>query len=359
MRAELSPRERVNLALAHHETDRVPVDIIATDEAWDRLRKHLNIHKHDELLVKLGIDFRHPRMRYIGPPVKTMPGGGYIDHWGLVWQPVRYAGGVYEEVRGRPLENIKAVSELAEYPWPDPAWWDVESLFEQIQEWDREIEYMICLDDFGDPGGFFEISWYMRGMELFMEDLVLRPELAFEIIRRVTQVYYDLAGRVLDRLGDRIDIFWTSDDIAHQRGLMMSLPMWRNIIQPHHQRFNRLIHERGSRVMYHSCGAVMPAIPDLIETGIDILDVLQFSARGMDPKVLKQQHGHRLSFHGGVDIQQVLPHSTAEEVRENVRDLIHVLGAGGGYIVSPTHNIQVDIPPENVMAIYEAAQSVI
>jgi uroporphyrinogen decarboxylase len=93
--------------------------------------------------------------------------------------------------------------------------------------------------------------------------------------------------------------------------------------------------------------------------GIDILDVLQFSAKDMDPAILKQQHGKQLSFHGGIDIQQVLPNCTVEEVRENVRNLIHVLGVGGGYIVAPTHNIQPDIPPENVIAIYEAAQSMI
>ena len=107
--------------------------------------------------------------------------------------------------------------------------------------------------------------------------------------------------------------------------------------------------------MYHSCGAVMQAIPDLITMGIDILDVLQFSARNMDPETLKQQYGDQLSFHGGVDIQQVLPRCTVEEVRENVGNLIQILGAGGGYILSPTHNIQTDIPPENIVAIYETA----
>jgi uroporphyrinogen decarboxylase len=110
--------------------------------------------------------------------------------------------------------------------------------------------------------------------------------------------------------------------------------------------------------MYHSCGSVRPFIPDLLAIGIDVLDVLQFSADGMDPEEIKSSFGEKLCFHGGVDVQGLLPFGMEEEVRTAVRQLIEVLGRNGGYILSPTHNIQVDTPPENIVAIYEEAGSV-
>ena len=133
--------------------------------------------------------------------------------------------------------------------------------------------------------------------------------------------------------GDRIDLVWTSDDIAHQQGLLMSKRTWRELIAPHYQRLNRRIHELGTRAMFHSCGAVRPFIPDLIEIGVDVLDVLQFSADDMDPHDIKATFGDQLCFHGGIDVQSTLPFDTEEEVRQITRELIDVLGKGGGYIV--------------------------
>jgi uroporphyrinogen decarboxylase len=222
---------------------------------------------------------------------------------------------------------------------------------------DADIPYAIALGEFGDPGGMFEIAWYMRGMERFFMDLIEQPDIAYEIMRRVTDFFMGKLERVMAAAGDRIDLIWTSDDIAHQRGLLMSQPMWRELIAPHHERLNWRTHELGAQVMYHCCGAVRPLIPDLIRIGVDVLDVLQFSAKGMDPNEIKASFGGQLSFHGGIDVQTTLPFCTEDEIRQVTRERIEVLGRGGGYILAPTHNVQADTPPQNVTAVYAEAGS--
>jgi uroporphyrinogen decarboxylase len=347
------------LALRHQETDRVPVDFLATLEAWARLQKHLGIEDTEGILRHLGVDLRHPRQPYVGPPLTTCPDGSSVDAWGVRRRWVRHGGGAYAEIVENPLSRVNDASQLADYDWPEPAWWDAHDLCEQIRRLDTAQPYAIALEEFGDPGGIFEIASYMRGMEQFLIDIATQPDLAFEIMRRVADFYVGLLEQVMATVpAGSIDLIWTSDDIAHQHGRLISERHWRDLIAPHHERLNRRIHELGARVMYHSCGAVRPFIPGLIEIGVDVLDVLQFSADGMDPLDIKMNFGNRLCFHGGIDVQSTLPFSTEAEVRRTTRERIEVLGKGGGYILSPTHNVQVDTPPQNILAMYVEAGSV-
>ena len=131
---------------------------------------------------------------------------------------------------------------------------------------------------------------------------------------------------------------------------------WEKLIKPHHARLNKLLHEFGVKIMYHTDGAVMDAVPGLIDIGIDILEPLQFDAKGMDPIKFKGLYGDRLSFHGGVGVQQTLPFGTPDEVRDEVRDRIRVLGKGGGYVLSTSHAIQAGTPVENVIAFLEESK---
>lgn len=353
----LTSRERVLLALDHQETDRTPVDFLATAEAGATVREYLGVDDPEALLRYLGVDLRHPRQPYIGPPPARYSDGSWVDPWGVRRRAVPHKGGAYDEIVEHPLAGLTDASELSDYPWPQPEWWDAEALAREIEKLDSTASYAIALEEFGDPGGMFEIAWYMRGMEQFMIDMIERPELPYEIMRSVTDFYAGMLERVMAAAGDRIDLIWTSDDIAHQRGKLMSERTWRELVAPHHERLNRCIHELGSRVMYHSCGAVRPFIPALIEIGVDVLDVLQFSADGMNPREIKASFGDRLCFHGGMDVQSTLPRGTEEEVRRVTRERIEVLGKGGGYILSPTHNIQVDTPPSNIVAMYAEAGS--
>jgi uroporphyrinogen decarboxylase len=355
MPSELTGRERVRLALAFQETDRVPVDLSATNEAWARLEGWLGETDRERILRRLGVDVRHPRQPYVGPELKRFGDGTWLDAWGVRRRLVEHGGGAYEEIAGHPLAGVKDASELDGYTWPDPRWWSAEGLAAEIAGLG---EYAVALEEFGDPGGIFEISWYLRGMEQFLVDLVEAPELAGEILRRVTDFYVGMAERVMAAVPEgSVDLIWTSDDIAHQHGRIFSVPSWRRLIAPHHERLNRRIHELGARVMYHSCGAVRAFVPGLVEIGVDVLDVLQFSADGMDPAELKASFGGRLGMHGGMDVQSTLPFGSVEEVERVARERVAVLGNGGGYILAPTHNIQVDTPPENVVAMYRAAGS--
>jgi len=346
------------MALNHEETDRVPVDFLATDEFWEILHRHLALPTREEVYEFLGVDLRHPRMQYVGPPIKKIRGNGYIDYWGIRWEPQVYEGGVYYEAVKPPLAEIKDASELKEYPWPDPNWFDVENVVEHILTLDKKTEYAIVMDEFGDPGGPFEIAGYMLGFERLLSYMALKPDIVFELMRSITDLFMAKVEKILKRLNYRIDLIWTSDDIAYQRGMLVSLPMWEQIIRPHHERLNLRVHELGCKIMYHSCGSVLPAIPGLIEAGIDVLDVLQWSATGMAPEVLKNNFGDRLSFHGGLDVQASLPRLPQEEIREEVNHIIKVMGQNGGYIMSPSHNVQVDTLPENLIAAYEEAGSI-
>jgi uroporphyrinogen decarboxylase len=356
-REELTPRERVQLALAHREPDRVPVDFMATPEAWGRLCQHLGRDDREAVLRYLGVDLRHPRQPYTGPPLEHRSDGSWVDAWGVRRQRVEHNHGAYDEIVEHPLAHLKDASELEHYNWPRAEWWDAAALRDEIDQLDKQGDYAIALEEFGDPGGMFEIALYLRGMEQLMMDMATQPELAYETMRHVTDFYLGLLERVMAKAGERIDLIWTSDDLAHQHGMLISPRHWRELIAPHHERLNRRIHELGTRVMYHSCGAVRPFIPGLIEIGTDVLDVLQFSADGMDPHEIKSEFGERLCFHGGVDVQSTLPFSTEDEVRQVVRERIEALGRGGGYILAPTHNIQVDTPPANVAAMYAEAGS--
>ena len=358
MGVSITPRERVLLALNHQDTDRVPVDFLATIETWAALQDYLRLPDREGVNKYLGIDLRHPRIQYVGPPIQRFASGGFIDPWGITWEPKHYPGGTYLEICNHPLALIRDLGDLDLFTWPDPNWWDVDSLESQIQDWDNEVEYAIVLDDFGDPGGFFEISWYLCGMKKILIDMAIRPEIPYEIMRRVSHFFIALVERVLSKYGARIDLIWTSDDVAHQQGTMISPKMWKDLILPHHIRFNQQVHDLGCRIMHHSCGSIRSFIPGLIEAGIDVLDVLQFSAKDMDPIDLKKTFGDRLCFHGGLDVQSVLPRLPTKEVREEVKRIISIMGQGGGYIFSPTHNIQIDTPRESIVAAYESAGSI-
>jgi uroporphyrinogen decarboxylase len=162
-------------------------------------------------------------------------------------------------------------------------------------------------------------------------------------------------SRALAAADGQIDLVFTADDIGDQRGPMLQPGTWRRLIVPHHRRLNDAIHGFGAKVIYHTDGSVMWALDGLVEMGIDVLQALQFSADGMDPVAMKHGWGDRLCFEGGVSVQTTLPFGSVEDVRAEVRERIDVLGAGGGYILGPSHWIQAGTPPANIAAMFDEA----
>lgn len=345
---QMSPRQRVQMALAHREPDRVPVDLWAVPEVWERLQSDLGAASQNEVLRRLHIDVRWVVPDYVGPQ-RTLPGGITVDAFGAWRKDVQHNFGAYSEYAGYPLAEARSVSDVHEWDWSHTEYWDMDSVRSQLAEFDAEGDYFVCYD----VGGIFERAWGLRGLSAFLMDLAGAHEIAGAIMDRMTDLYIDNVTHLLEAGEGRIDMVYTWDDIAHQRGLFISPAMWREHIVPRHQRLNAAIRQFDVKLMYHSCGAVYPLIPSLIkELGIDVLNPLQPRARGMDMGKIKDEFGRQVAFHGGVDLQHTLPHGSPAEVRIEVRERCSVLGRGGGYILAPAHYIQNDVPTENILAMY-------
>jgi len=351
MRSEMSHRERVRLALQHQVTDRIPIAMVCggiNAPAWTPLETYLARERRTSVndYLRPLIDIQYVGPAYVGPALADR-----TDIWGVRRAPVSYGPGSYDEISHYPLGSAQSAADVAAHRWPTADWFDYSVLPDLIAEDRRGGDHCLMAAN----GNIFESSWYMRGFEQILTDLVLNPELANAIFERVCSFYVEFFTRILEAADGGIDLVFTADDIGGQRGLLMSLDMWSRNIKPYHERLNRAIHQFGAKVIYHSDGAVMAAVPGLMDMGIDVLQALQFDAAGMDPVALKENYGDRLCFEGGVSVQHTLPFCTVEEVRREVVERIEVLGRNGGYILGPSHAIQAGTPPQNIVAMFDTA----
>ena len=348
------PYERVVRAVKHERADRLPIDYLAMPEAHIKLKKFLGIDDDERLLKRLGCDIRRIDGQFVGPSNMTGVQGVSAqgkDIWGVIWTPATNAYGTYNEISRHPLANATTVKEVEEYAWPSLDWFDYSRLSEVIDHINRDERY--CIQFFA--GGCFETPWYMRGMTQFFMDLMDSPDIAEAICRHVAEFYKARALRAIDGAKGKIDIILSGGDIGTQRGMMLAPELWRKHIKPYSAELIRPFKEMGMMTIYHSCGSILPVIDDLIEMGLDILDPIQPHAAGMDAVNLKTQFGNHLTFHGGIDEQELLPQGTSQDVRQEVLRLMKLLGKDGAYIVCPAHALQPDTPPENIMAIYDTA----
>ena len=356
--AEMTSKERVMTALRHQQTDRVPISlgfgINAPVLRQIQHYKNFSTYAEAEQFMADFSDVLWVWPEYMGPMNRSYKAcdGLHYDIWGVGRKAVSYGDGSYDEISHYPLGGISEICELDQYVWPSADWTNVDDMKSLIRHADQGRHRAIILGN----GNIFESAWYMRGFEQMFIDLIDQPELAWEIMSRVTDYFVAYFTKVLQAADGMIDIVFTADDLGGQQGLLMSLDMWERMIKPHHVRMNRVLHEFGVKIMYHTDGAIMQAVPGLIDMGIDILEALQFDAAGMDPVLLKDTYGDRLCFHGGVSVQKTLPFGTVVDVREEVNDRIRVLGRNGGYILAPSHAIQAGTPPENAIALFETAR---
>ncbi|MCD6323348.1 MAG: hypothetical protein J7L77_10040 [Clostridiales bacterium] len=245
---------------------------------------------------------------------------------------------------------MTTVEEIENYDWPNLDWWNYSAIpgiiKREKQKDDTCIMYL--------AGGAFESPWYMRGMEQFLIDIYAKPEIAEAISRKVAQFYYQRALRVLEAADGQIDVVGSGGDIGGQNNLLLSPEKWRKHIKPHSAKLITPFKEMGLKTFYHSDGAISPVINDFIEMGLDVLDPIQVGAKGMTPEELYPAFGDRLSFHGAIDEVELLPHASPQEVYDETQRVMSILGKNNGFIVSPTHQVQGDTTPENVLAIYKA-----
>ena len=184
-------------------------------------------------------------------------------------------------------------------------------------------------------------------------DMVDRPDWAHFLCRTFTDFYVEDYTRAAEASGGRIDLFLLISDLGSQRGPLMSLAMFREFVAPYLLKMIEHIHRLGALVLFHSCGAIDVFIPELIHLGVDVLDPIQPTGPEMAPERLEADFGDRLSFHGGIDMQDLLPNGTPQQVKEEVRRYCEVLGRDGGYILAPAHLFQPNVPPGNILALYE------
>ena len=340
----MTSRERWLAVLSHRIPDRIPMDYWGTPEATRKLMKHLGCESGEALFTRLHIDtYAAVRPEYVGPslPAKT-------DIFGCKTITVRYNGGEYEECATHPLSAYSTIDEIERnYSWPSPDWYDYTVVTAQLAgKEERPI-----------MGGVLEPFWAyknLRGQEQAYMDLLLYPEIVHYCLDKMYDFYYEDARRIYEQIPGEVMLAYVSEDLGAQEDLIFSPNQIREFFLPRMKRIMDLVHSAGAHVFHHDDGAIQKIIPDLIETGIDILNPIQWRCKGMDRSELKKHFGNSCIFHGGVDNQQTLAFGSVEDVRREVEENIAVLGKGGGYILAPCHNIQSVSPPENIVAMYEA-----
>ncbi|MBI2939909.1 MAG: hypothetical protein HYY04_05670 [Chloroflexi bacterium] len=372
----MNARQRVQAALNHREPDRVPLDLGGTivstirATAYSRLKDHLGppqkvrghavagsgpsqkVRVETEVLERLHVDTRSVDTR---PPRHSRetayPDGRSVNEWGVeYWIPAseRYT---YVPV-GEPLATA-TLADVKAYAWPDPL--DpgrTEGVGEEARRLDEMNQWAIVGNV--DKPSILELALAMRGFEQFLVDLVMDQAFADLLLEKLTEIQVLRYERFLEETGPYLDVIVFADDLGIQDGLLISPAIYRKLLKPRHQLlFDTIRRKTNAKILYHSCGDVYPLIGDLIEIGVDCLNPVQVSAREMDTANLKREFGKYLSFWGAIDTQHVLPHGAPDDVRAEVRRRIGDLGCGGGFVIAPVHNVQDDVPPENVVAMCE------
>ncbi|MCK5739996.1 uroporphyrinogen-III decarboxylase [bacterium] len=351
----MNSRDRVLTALQHQEPDRVPFFYRNTPEVEQRLISELNLADADALLEYLNIDFRWVKPAYIGPELDDPETGIRQNIWGVRYKYVFFndhAG--YWEPLENPLKNITDTKALDDYPWPRLEWFDFDSIPAAI---DKYGGYAIMTDKgYASPSFLqFPIQCLVGEEQSFMLPYT-HPEFFEALVDKALEFQQPLVEKMMQAGGGKIDFFRIGEDLGGQQGLVMSPKMYRDFLMPGIQALVNIAKKYGAHYYHHSCGSVRALIPDLLDTGMEVLDPIQVTAAGMDPGELKAEFGTQLTYSGGVDEMHLLPNGSPDEVRQGVRDLLDIMAPGGGYFLGSTHNFQDDVPTENILAMYDAAR---
>jgi uroporphyrinogen decarboxylase len=305
--------------------------------------------EHNAVRERLGTDIRYVEPPYSGPPLPRFDDGSSMNIWGIRRRPMPNEFGEYAEPVGTPYAAWTTVDEAERFPWPDPDWFDYEAIPTLCEQH----------EDLAIGAGGFHVQDFIngvafgRGVEQVLYDIALEDPVYLFIVEKRHRFYMTHVERILEAARGRIDFVLCGDDFGTQRGPLISPGVFDKLFAPKKKELFDLVHAHGARVSHHSCGSSRALIPRFIACGMDALQTIQVRAEGMDPYELKREFRGRIVLHGAVDVQGWLQKAARREIEEEVGRLMDVVGAGGGYILSPSHNIQPDTPVENVLAVYE------
>lgn len=366
----MSSRERVTRAFDHKEPDRVPIDFGSKGSGlglliYDELRRELGIDSETEVLdTRLGlavidpgilerfhVDTRYVYMRASDDwdPQHDRQADTFLDEWGATLK--RPEGGFYYDHVEFPIKDA-SLDAIKAHKWPDPS--DRSRVRGTAEEAKRLHEQGYAVGSY--LKGIWETSWILRGIENCMVDMVINKEFFHHLLDKIAEVLIGELSLFLDEVGPYLNFVCVTEDLGTQLNLMISPQAYKEFIAPRSKQLFELIKKKSeAKVAQHSCGAIFPLIPELISTGVEILNPVQVSARGMDTRLLKSEYGRDIVFWGGIDSQKTLIDATPEEVDKETKRVIEDLAPGGGYMVAPTHDIQNFTPTGNIIAFYEAA----
>ncbi len=404
----MNSRERVWAAIRHEEPDRVPIDVGGTGVtgvnliAYGNLKRHLGLTGGRARIFHTWIQVPEleaavaerlftdtvtlPRYRMsLGLPNTDFKPWTFVDGTEFLvpagFDPVRNERGDFEwfehgvkiaeapgegthgfSLRHHPLREATTTAEIDD--WFDTYDGNFTARIRVSDEelvWARDFarrlhettDKAVVADYFGT---FLENAQGIIGWDTIYMHMVTKPQLAHHFFERLLHEVDTNLKKYLQAVGEYVDVVMFADDIAHQRGPMMKLKVYRDMVMPGHQALFRTVHENSrAAVFFHTDGAVMDLIPDLIEAGVDCLNSVQTDSAGMDGLELKRRFGRNITFWGGgVDTHRILPFGTPEQVREDVRRRIQIFGPGGGYVFASIHNMLGDVPPQNILAAVDA-----
>ena len=371
----MTPRENFHAAMSRSGPEWVPVDMgkhIGSihkkhyaklkpllpdvemnngDVILDRMAQ--TVVPDEALLQHFNVDFRWLVPNWVQVTERTDV-DGYYDMWGVPYKGADGDHYAVDSLHKAPLADAETPEDIAAFDWPDPEDPEQFAGLRERAKWLHEnTGYVLGADAI--KAGPLMSALQMRGYEQFFMDLLINPKLSDALLSKITDLLCRMWTRFMDEVGEFVDIAYVTDDLGSQTSLLISPKVYRKRIKPFHTQLHQHIKESGKVfLMMHTDGAVLPLIEDLIETGADILNPVQTSTAGMDDTgALKAQFGDRLAFHGAMDVQQMMPGATIDELKwENARRMTD-LGREGGYIIAPCHNIGHDISPETTIAYFK------
>jgi uroporphyrinogen decarboxylase len=375
----MTSRERIVLAINHKEPDRVPIAFGGCHDSIHvlghrKLKEYLNLEGGLEVIQDPFQQIVFPDSRllerfssdtlaiYANPPdgfVMEYKEEGenltYTDEWGTKYRQPK-AGGLYYDFAHQILAG-KTIDEVKAFPFPDPT--DpgrFRGLRRRVEQLHSDTDKAIIA--YSPTPGIFESTFWLRSFEETYIDMASNVELIEALTGRLLDWMLQFWEAYLKEIGDLVQVVQIGDDLGGQTGPLFSPKLYRNVYKPKHQELISLIKKHTSaKVYFHSCGSIYEYLPDLIEVGVEILNPVQVSARNMDSAKLKKEFGNDLVFWGGgCDPHSTLSKGSPNDVKEDVRRRISDLGPGGGYVFASIHNIQCDVPPENVIAFFDAAR---